>query len=179
VRVPFTGAHPERQCSHQDRAERDGDQDAACYVHAFMIAPARVKRKFIATSAGCAVGAFLCLLGCITPLDAALNRATARVVDACGLRPHARARLVPGPFRCGAVADAVGCANMSTGRVKVSDRLGTDALEQVLTHELLHLLGAGHVPAGQGIMGVSISASLDRVTRTDLEGLPCRWVRPE
>lgn len=111
-----------------------------------------------------------------------MARADARTFAACGRHAApSSVRLVRGYIDCGANAKrAVGCAWLDTRRVELSRVTHTQAeLELVATHEYLHLLGATHVPAGQGIMGADAGSWIDRVTAEDLAQVPCLWVRAE
>jgi hypothetical protein len=127
---------------------------------------------------------FVCLTGCGASgldLQAAMARADARVYAACGLHvAPSSVRLVRGYIDCGAAKRAVGCTTLPSRRVELSRVLPTQAeLELVAVHEYLHLLGATHVPAGQGIMGVDRGSMIDRVTAADLATVGCPRSRPE
>src|SRR6186713_1123273 len=126
------------------------------------------------------------LSGCGSGLDltAAMAKADARTYAACGRRAEpTEVRLVRGYIACGPLATrAVGCAYLETRRIELSRVLRTQAeLELVATHEYLHLLGATHVPAGQGIMGSDRGSMLNQVTAADLQtaGSGCPVPRPE
>lgn len=121
------------------------------------------------------------LLSCMPTLDAAVSRGQARLVRACGLEaaPHS-VRWVHGYIDdCAGVRAAIGCARGPARDIEISDRTDPDLLDQVVTHELLHLLGAGHVPAGHGIMAASASAAVNRISAEDLAGVGCLQVRAE
>jgi hypothetical protein len=118
------------------------------------------------------------MVSCMPSLESAVARGQARLVRACGLEAATHSvRWVRGYFACGAVESAVGCANVTTRDVLISTR--TPDLDLTVTHELLHLLGATHVPAGRGIMAASASAAVNRITAADLVGVQCLRVRVE
>ena len=126
-----------------------------------------------------------CLTGCMSRVDAALERAQERVYNATG-RVAVPTKLYAAPFiLCKDERERyVGCTDIDTGRVWVATRFSDDDLEHTLVHELFHLLGMrGHVMAGHGIMGESRSASLRMITAADLAEacaqFHCNWRRPE
>jgi len=120
------------------------------------------------------------LSACTPTLEASVARAQARIQAACGLRPEpSSVTWVQGYVQCGGTAEALGCARTPDGQVRISTLAREDQLDQVVTHELLHLIGAVHVPAGHGIMAASASAAIDRVTAEDLAPCGCPWVREE
>lgn len=128
--------------------------------------------------------AALALLGCdpcALNLTAAMAAADARTFAACGRHADpSSVRLVRGYVQCGAEAKAVGCTWFRDRRVVLSRLTRSQfELEQVATHEYLHLLGAEHVPAGHGIMADSRSAALNRVTAEDLAKAVCPRPRAE
>lgn len=104
-----------------------------------------------------------------------MARADARTFAACGRHADpSRVRLVRGFIQCGSEPLAVGCTKFTDRSIALSRTVHTQpALEQVATHEYLHLLGAQHVPAGQGIMAASASSAIDRVTAEDLAVAVC------
>jgi len=123
-------------------------------------------------------------LGCGAGLDlpAAMARADARTYAACGRRAApVSVELVRGYIDCGPDARrAIGCANLTYHTITLSRVLRTQAQLDIATvHEYLHLLGAKHVPAGQGIMGVDRGSMIDRVTAADLAQADCPRRTPE
>lgn len=94
-----------------------------------------------------------------------------------------RVTVVWGPHKmqCGDNNDVWGC-HWNGGKVAVAKSTPEHYILQVLTHEYGHALdaqsrpGAGvldHVPAGHGLMGVSISAASSKITQADIR-LVCR-----
>ena len=168
------------------RKETDqGDHCAqGCYdaSHTLMIAPCTVRRKlirFLAWWSACAFPLWSCDPYALD-LQAALARADARTFAACGRHADpSSVRLVSGYIDCANVR-AVGCSWTGQRAIQLSRVLSTQAaLERVATHEYLHLLGAQHVPAGRGIMGVDGGSQIDRVTAEDLEWADCPRPRAE
>ncbi len=147
---------------------------------------AKVKRAFRFAQLPCGfpfvLAVWLTCGSCVhtSALDAAVARAQARLVRACGLEADpSSVRWVRGYVECGGVEQAVGCANTTTRDVRVSRMVEPAQLEQIVLHELLHLLGARHVPAGHGIMAASASSAVNRVTAEDLAAVPCVERRAE
>lgn len=127
-----------------------------------------------------------CLTGCADiALHAAIVRGQERIYQASGILVVPRvAGMVRGRFQCGIDQPStfLGCAIPPRGIILIS----TDAapiLEQVVVHELMHLAGCPHVPAGQGIMAASTSSQLSLISYVDLKALcavaTCQWERPE
>jgi len=114
-------------------------------------------------------------------LPAAMARADARTYAACGRHADPTSvHLVRGYIQCGAQANTWGCTWTDTGEVLLSRTVKTQAaLEMVATHEYLHLLGAEHIAAGHGIMGVDAGSMIDRVTAEDLAKANCPAPRAE
>jgi predicted HD phosphohydrolase len=68
--------------------------------------------------------------------------------------------------RCGDSRTAVGCTHSQTV-VSVWRGVSERMLDAVVLHELGHVLGAGHVPPGKGIMSAKIDEAARRITETD------------
>jgi hypothetical protein len=123
-------------------------------------------------------------LGCGSlDLDAALVRGQARWTQACGRTP-APDYVTWGPreMRCGPLNNAWGCHESRAGVtiIRISRAVPTQAmLDQVVTHELGHELGAGHVPPHRGIMAGGLTYARPNITAWDIAEANCPHSRPE
>jgi hypothetical protein len=107
------------------------------------------------------------LAGCAGPdLRAAVERGQAEWVRACGVRPEPLAVLWQAGKRCGPSRTAVGCTRAQTV-VSVWRGVEPAMLDAVVLHELGHVLGAGHVPPGEGVMSARVSEASVTITAAD------------
>jgi hypothetical protein len=107
------------------------------------------------------------LAGCAGPdLQAAVERGQATWVRECGVRPEPLAVLWQAGKRCGDSRTAVGCTRAQTV-VTVWRGVAPNMLDAVILHELGHVLGAGHVPPGKGVMSAKIDEASRTITETD------------
>lgn len=145
---------------------------------------AKVKRARTGT-AGSRIAQFalaaVWLTSCVhtDTLDAAVARAQARLVAACGLEAApSSVRWVRGYIPCGASTNAIGCTDLQSRAVTIS-RAGREDLDWIVLHELLHVLGASHIPAGHGVMGADASSAVRKISAEDLAPIGCPHVHPE
>lgn len=99
-------------------------------------------------------------------LRASVERGQAAWERACGVRPEPLVVAWSDGKRCGQLRTAVGCTYHQVV-VTVWRGVPAEMLDAVVLHELGHVLGAGHVAPGKGIMSAKIDEAARTITGAD------------